>query len=216
MYNKIKDWIEAGASPEEGRQLLLLLIENPSLKNIIKKQLGYQEQIIKVSLAYRVGFNLPEKLTFRQEFPFLNLADCPIEMKILAANKLTAYHNFKEAHKALFNCISANDQFLTAKRLTENFVDNQLIWKELNHYKENGSILGKHPVFRELNKIKALRKLSPIALIEHKVKVEHNIWRIESELMKNNKPHLRVDREKRLQLRKSELAEINRLIDSYR
>lgn len=216
MHTKIHNWLEVGTPPEEGYQLLLPFLKSTALRQILNKQLPYQEQIVKIALAQRTGYKLPEKLSFRQEFPFLNKDDCPMEMKILAANKLTAYHNFKEAHKALFNCTSANEQFLTAKKLTENFVDNQLIWKELNHYKNTNTILGKHPVFKQINQIKALRKLSPIDLIERKAKIEHNIWRIESELAKNDKPHLAVERERRLQIRKSELAEINRLIESYR
>lgn len=216
MHTKIHNWLEVGTPPEEGYQLLFPLLKSQALVRILSKQVPYQEQIIKAALAYHSGYTLPEKLSFRQEFPFLNKEDCPIEMKILAANKLTAYHNFKEAHKDLFNCTSANEQFLTAKKLTENFVDNQLIWKELNHYKQTNTILGQHPVFKQLNQIKALRKLSPIVLIERRAKIEHNIWRIESELAKNSKPHLQVEREKRLQIRKSELAEIDRLIESYR
>lgn len=212
----IHDWLVAGGSSDEGHRLLSKVITNKHLKSIFAKKAKHHDQIIRNALAHRIGFKQPKQPKLRDDFPFLNAPDCPFELKILAANKLTAFYNFKNAHAALFDCTSNEEQFLTAKRLVENFIDNQLIWKELHHYKTTNKLLGQHPVFKELNRIKEMRKSSPIELVEKKSKLEHNIWRIESQIQKGDKPHLQVEREKRLQLRKNELAEIERLIESYR
>lgn len=212
----IHNWLVTGGSSHEGRQFLLNILEDESLKAIFSKNLKHQDQIIRTALAQRNGFKKPKEPKLRDDFPFLREPNCPFELKILAADKITAHSKYKEAHVALFDCTSTESQYLTAKLLVENFIDNQLIWKELEYYKQNKTILGKHPVFKELNRIKDLRKSSPVELVEQKTRIIENIWRIESEIKKGNKPHLQVEREKRLQLRKNELAEIERLIESYR
>jgi len=49
-------------------------------------------------------------------------------------------------------------------------------------------------------------------LIEKERKLLHNIWRIESEIAKNDKPSLLEDRKQRLDQKRNELAEVQRLL----
>ena len=215
-HSHVHNWLVAGGSSDEGRQFLLDMLTDKYLVSIFQKKAKYQEQIIREALSYRTDFRKPKEGKLRSEFTFLNSPDCPFELKVLAADKLTAHQNYKDAHKALFDCKNNQEQYLTAKRVVENFKNNQAIWKELDHYQKTGKILGKHPVFDELNRIVSLRQSSPVELVEARSRIQENIWRIESELKKGNKPHLQVERENRLQLRRVELAEIERLIESYR
>lgn len=152
------------------------------------------------------------KPTLRDDWPFLSLPSCPSELKILAANKITAYHRYCAAHMSLFDCTNADEQFETVKQLVENFIENRQILDEFEHYKQHNHTLGVHPIFKELEALKQLRSLSSIELYQKQEKLKHNIWRIEKELSKNDKPELRVEREKRLQHKKNELAEVERLL----
>lgn len=156
-----------------------------------------------------------QKPTFRNQWPFLSQPDCPPELKMLTTNKITAYHNYVQAHTQLFDCTSSEQQFSTVKFLVENYIENRQIIDEFTYYKEHNHCLGQHPVFKELQELKTLRQLSQIELFKLQKKTEQNIWRIESNLKKNDKPHLRVARESRLQTKKNQLAEILRLLSTY-
>jgi hypothetical protein len=102
-----------------------------------------------------------EEFKLKDEFPFLKEDDCPDEFYILVGKKFNHYDAYVAAHKDLLVTISdtendADPIALTqeeinalARKAVENFVVNQQIWEELNHYKETGKVLGKHPVFVE-------------------------------------------------------------------
>ncbi len=149
----------------------------------------------------------------REDWPFLNNPDCPPELQILVSKKITAYHTYVDAHKKLFDCTNLDEQFETVKQLTEAFIENQAIFRELNHYKQHNRPLGEHPLFEEYQKIKALRTLSPVEAFKKQEKLKHNIWRLESQLNNPKQQHLRISREKLIEEKRSQLAEIDRLIN---
>lgn len=92
----------------------------------------------------------------REDFPFLNEKECPDELKILVADKITAYKTYCEKHAEMQRIVSG--ELITvegyeeklAREIVEAFEENTLIYEELNHYKENGVVLGKHPIFKTL------------------------------------------------------------------
>jgi len=94
-------------------------------------------------------------LKIREEFPFLNDADCPDKLKILVADRITAWNKYKEAHAAILvhketrEVLSDKELYVLAPTALENFDKNQAIWDELNHYNEHKEILGVHPIFEE-------------------------------------------------------------------
>lgn len=213
-------WVKSGAPLAEGIRLFSLCAgeDHPFLK-LIRHNHAACYAILVQELCRRYDIRVDDHLgknKFRDEWPFLNRPDCPPELKILAADKISAYHNYVRAHEMLFECNNQEEQFATVKNLVENFIENREIIMEFEYYKAHGHCLGKHRVFKELKVLKALRKLSPVELMERKTKLEHNIWRISDQLKKNKQPHLQVDRERRLQLKKNELAEVERLIAEYR
>lgn len=172
-----------------------------------RKQVAYLSPKVKESPV--------DKVSFRDQYPFLSSPECPPELKILATQKLTAYQNYTTAHARLFDCSNLQQCFDTVKQLVENYLDNQSIFEELNHYKKHNQILGKHPVFKEMQRVQELRRMNPIELVKEQERIQHNIWRIENQLKKGKQPHLRVDREKRLQIKHNQLTEINRMINAY-
>jgi hypothetical protein len=96
--------------------------------------------------------------------------------------------------------------------LIENFLENRAIHAELDFYGQHKSVLGKHPVFKRFVKIKELRKKPVKDLVNRQRQLEHTIWRIESEMKKEDKPHLHSERNERLKDKQAELAEVNRLL----
>ena len=66
-----------------------------------------------------------------------------------------------------------------------------------------------------MRKISELRSLPITKLLKKRKNLEDNIWRIQSEIKKNNKPHLLESRRERLRSRQLELEEVNRMIQDY-
>jgi len=155
---------------------------------------------------------LQKTTKFRTQYPFLSSPTCPPELKILAANKITAYQNYCTAHQQLLDCTNLDQQFTKVKQLVENFIENRKIFDEFRYYMEHGHTLGQHPVFKELQQIRELHQLSDLELDRKKRKLEHNIWRLQSEIAKKDKPHLQLSREKSITEKKQLLQSIEEIL----
>lgn len=158
---------------------------------------------------------LEPKVKLRDDFPFLSDPDCPYELKVLASDKITAYHNYVSGHEKLFDCTSPQEQFDAAKFVTENYIENRRIYKELEYFKKTRIILGKHPIFDRLRRFRLLSQLNVIELIKLKSKLEHNIWRTKDQIKKGDKPHLKLERERMIRQKEEEILEITRLLAKY-
>ncbi|OIQ22036.1 MAG: hypothetical protein BM557_01265 [Flavobacterium sp. MedPE-SWcel] len=97
-----------------------------------------------------------QEVKFRDQYSFLQEEDCPNELKVLAADKITAYNNYKLAHEELQKAesgtieISEEEKAVLAKNVTTYFEENEEIKAELVYYQENKKILGKHSIFAKL------------------------------------------------------------------
>jgi hypothetical protein len=107
--------------------------------------------------------DVKEAIKFRDEFPFLNNVETPTELKALVTDKFTHYNEFCDAHKELIDrvvlpliegkehfeaqTISNEVIFEIAKKAVQNFTMEQTIYDELVSYRDNGKVLGIHPVF---------------------------------------------------------------------
>lgn len=106
-------------------------------------------------------------LPLREEFPFLNDKECPNELKILVADKITAWKEYSAAHDQLLKIesgelvLSKEEQSEIAEKAKTAFEENQAIYDELNAYKETGKVLGKHPIFKTLQFQREVEEMSP-------------------------------------------------------
>ncbi|GAB2994325.1 hypothetical protein GCM10027284_09460 [Cyclobacterium sediminis] len=220
----VYQWLKAGAPLSEGLRLFAEVAgERHPFTSLIRHNHQVAYPILIRELAFRSGISLSEvrrirqeKGTFRENWPFLSDPACPPELKVLAADKITAYWSYVRAHEQLFDCVSREEQLATVKMLMDNYKENKAIIAEFVHYKEHGIVLGKHSVFKEMKALEKLRELGPIDLIKMEERLEHNLWRIENELKKNRKPHLRAERERRIRIKKRQLEEVRRLIKQFK
>lgn len=150
---------------------------------------------------------------FRTEFPFLDQPGCPIELEALASRKFAKYRAYVRLHQQLRGCADLDECAKTAGELVDNYIDNRLIWQELNWYKEHGTILGKHPAFAEFRRRKRLMKMNVRQLMTRLRQVEMNIWRVKNEMAKGDKPHLNAVRHDRLVGYEKERTDIRRLLE---
>jgi hypothetical protein len=111
-----------------------------------------------------------ESIKLIDEFPFLDDDDCPDEFKILLSDKFKAYRKYLEGRKELKAIIAAGatneDIFAIAKKTVENYELNLDIYDELNYYKEDKQILGKHQIFEDRMQKQRVGNMSTIELTQ--------------------------------------------------
>jgi sarcosine oxidase delta subunit len=98
-----------------------------------------------------------ERKKLRDEFPFLDETNCPIELRALMTDKITAYRSYCTNHNKLMahqngSAVISDPKELEAvtKSAVEDFDANRAIYDELNYYKSKGKVLGIHPIFKSL------------------------------------------------------------------
>lgn len=214
--NDIGKWLQSGAGVQEGLRLLNIYAPNRHLETMVRlNPEKYRTLLIRVLSPFSGSVPDRQSRKLRNEWTFLSEPDCPPELKILAADKITAYHNYVSAHEQLFTCETPEECFETAEKVIENFRQNRKILSEFAYYKEHRSCLGKHPVFASMKRLASMRKLSIVGLLKKQKNLEGAIWRIKSEIRKGDKPHLLEEREARLKAKKLELSEVNQMIKEY-
>jgi len=185
-------WKLTGLPEKEFNDIMMQPVSKPKQpENILK-------QIIEAAEAAPSTISVTEAVKFklREEFPFLADKSCPDAFKILVADMMTAHDNYIQAHEELFNITNEQEAFDAADTLINNYLDNQAIWKELNHYKTTGAILGKHPYFQDQNRQKELTAKSVPDLMIMLRNIEHSIWRVTKKMKDDPKPELVAKREK--------------------
>ena len=70
-----------------------------------------------------------DSVSFREEFPFLNEPDCPMELETLASRKFNKYHAYVRLHPKLRDCTSLQECADVSRELIDNYIDNRMIWE---------------------------------------------------------------------------------------
>lgn len=143
-------------------------------------QAFYQE--LEVSEDAKTGLKLHE------EYPFLDDENTPDAMKALVTDKFAAYRNFAKNHAALVVGLEENEAnekiYELAKAAVENFSLEADIKKELDFYKVQGKVLGKHPKLNTLRIEQEINELSEAELVEMKIKAQKNASKARGEIEK--------------------------------
>ncbi|MDV2459775.1 hypothetical protein CMT44_05030 [Elizabethkingia anophelis] len=163
--------------------------------------------------------NETEKTGFKiyDRYPFLREEDCPNEFKILTADAITAFHNFKEAHTDLFNEVvlpentelTNEEIYAIAAKLLSDFELNREIHAELEYYAENKEILGEHEIFADLKKQRELDALTSADLSRKIGNIASNISKKKTKLGKTTDKDLKNSLSEEIKALEKEKAELN-------
>lgn len=148
----------------------------------------------------------------RERFTFLDAPDCPVELQALVTRRISAYHQYSKLYRQLRGCESLTELSTVCGKLLDAYLDNQAIFREMDYYQAHGKVLGRHPLFKHFRQLNSLRSMSIRDLIAEERKTRDNIWRVNSELRKGDKPHLDERRRQKLQGYELKLQEISRLL----
>jgi hypothetical protein len=124
-----------------------------------------------------------------------------------------AYDAYKAGHQELFSAKSNHEIYEISRTVVENYLNNRLIWEELNHFKKYGTILGKHPIFSWMHRLDEIRRLKVGDLVNLKIRLENNLVRNRSALRREPKHPQSVNRKDRILRFENELSEVNRLLN---
>lgn len=217
-------WLRAGAEINAGLRLFSQISSNRHFARMVTiNPAKYRPQLI-TKLCALSGVDpstssaAPQarpRPKFRDEYPFLRSETCPAELKILAADKLTAWENYTATHAELFNCVSPEECYAKARKVLDNYLENRLIFEELDFFRKNNRPLGKHPIYERLRKIRALKKLSVPELFSTQKRLQYRVWWLRTAIAKNDKPHLREHREALLSEYEVQLLEVDKIIATY-
>lgn len=148
----------------------------------------------------------------RDRWPFLDDPSTPVELQALVTQRITRYHEYTGLYARLRSCDSTEECAGVAGRLLDAYLDGRAIARELDYYQQHGKVLGRHPLFRHFQQLARLRSSSVKDLLREQQKTKDNIWRVNSEIRKGDKPHLDVKRRQKLAEYQLKLQEINRLL----
>jgi len=154
----------------------------------------------------------PYKRKLRDRWPFLNNPATPVELKALVTQRITCYHEYSNLYSQLRECETIEELSITCGKLLDAYLDSLAIGRELDYYQQHGKVLGRHPMFRHFQQLARLRSSSVKELLREQKKTRDNIWRVNSEIRKGDKPHLDIKRRQKLQEYELKLQEINRLL----
>lgn len=108
---------------------------------------------------------LKEMVGFRDRYPFLRDPHCPDVLKVAVSDMFAAYDRYRAAHAALAELPDDAD-LQRAERLAaeavENYLQDRALLDELNHYRDHGTLLGKHPAVAAVLHTASLRDLSDL------------------------------------------------------
>lgn len=124
-----------------------------------------------------------------------------------------AYDLYKEGHARLFTAKTHPEIHAASRDTVEYYLENRLIWKEFNHYKETGTILGEHPIFSWMKRADEIRSMKIGDLVNLKIRLNNNLVKNRAKIRKEpNHPQTMV-RQELIKKQILELAEVNRLLN---
>lgn len=212
MKLQVNDWIIKGCDLADGISLAKSLNLPDHFISLCISDTDFIPSL-RIMICHKAGIKTSAGLTLREEFPFINDKSCPVELKALVTEKFSTFYRYKQLHSALFDCCSLEDCKNTAAALIDAYTDNRSVYAELDYFRNTGKVLGKHPFVKHFYTVQELRVMPIKKLIAIKSRLEFNIWRINKELAKNDKPHLTSSRKERLDISRSELLLVNNIIN---
>lgn len=118
-----------------------------------------------------------------------------------------------DAHDRLFSAKTPADLFEASRDTVEKYLENRQIIDELNFYKENRQILGKHPIFSWIRRSDEIRGMKIGDLVNLKIRLENNLVKNRKKVRTEKNHPQTAQRIQRVKEMEKELSEVNRLLN---
>lgn len=127
--------------------------------------------------------------------------------------KFTAHEEFVDG-RHLIEDQKHNDLQEVIPQVVRGFKENRQIWKELEHYRQHGELLGEHPLFEKLHALRELQQLRGMEIPRKLRAIQKSINDHKRLLEKDDKPELQASRREKLHFREWQLEELQKIIKS--
>jgi len=113
-----------------------------------------------------------KKTDLHKEFPFLTEKDCPPEMHIVTGLLVASWKRYNELFMRLHAVnegkeeISEDEKFELAAATNKEFENNDQLYKELVHYRENKKVLADHEALKEHRAKQEIEAMSTADLVK--------------------------------------------------
>ncbi|AGN89406.1 hypothetical protein LIT13_01325 [Flavobacterium psychrophilum] len=200
---------------------------NLKINEVKNKSLNDNSKEIKqtIEVFENASTEVKQEIRFRDEFPFINDPELPVELKILVTDKFNHYFAFCDSHKELFDSVVlpllegknfnevesiSNDKiFELAKIAVGNFEMDQLIRDEFVYYRDEHKILGVHPIFKERKLQEFVNNMTIADAAKRATNLENYIRRDTNNAEKATKPEDKIRLEGKVIEWKRELVLVN-------
>jgi len=201
--------IEGGISPDEFRIMLLQPVSLAAKQEIMETPVSPEEKEVFIR---EIPEQIRKTIRLRDDFPFLADPKCPDKFKILVHDMLTAYANYVDGHKRLFEVTTGDELQEVASTVVENYLENREIWDELNYYKENGKILGKHVIFSTTDRMLEIRNMTTADQVKLQKNLMNNIARTKQKIAEQPEHKNTSDRKASVAKFEVELTVVNGIL----
>lgn len=131
-----------------------------ALETFVRSILAAKRQELIDIKAKEIPQKQKESIKLRTQFPFLREANCPKELHLVVAELITAYEEFAAKQPLLHKHMSQEEKTALVKDVNLAYINKSEAFDELQHYKETGTLLGKHPVFEQLKAEEEIMKMN--------------------------------------------------------
>lgn len=135
--------------------------------------------------AKPVSDTLQKMINFRKRFPFLNDPKCPDVLKVLVADMFTAYGKYRDAHQQLTQVPDDKMAPELTETVLDNFLEDRAIMAELEYYRDNGQLLGKHPKVAAQGKTDEISSMSDFELAKAMKNAMSNVSKASLAIQRN-------------------------------
>ena len=135
--------------------------------------------------AKPVSDTLQKMINFRKRFPFLNDPKCPDVLKVLVADMFTAYGKMRDAHQQLTEVPADKMAPELTETVLDNFLEDRAIMAELEYYRDNGQLLGKHPKVAAQGKTDEISSMSDFELAKAMKNAMSNVSKASLAIQRN-------------------------------
>ena len=135
--------------------------------------------------AKPVSDTLQKMINFRKRFPFLNDPKCPDVLKVLVADMFTAYGKMRDAHQQLTQVPDDKMAPELTETVLDNFLEDRAIMAELEYYRDNGQLLGKHPKVAAQGKTDEISSMSDFELAKAMKNAMSNVSKASLAIQRN-------------------------------
>ena len=153
------EWTDIQILAGDIREELGLKSDGRSKEDLLQLITDAREHVISEE-AEKISIPVKKSIKLREQFPFLREKNCPDILKLLVNDLMNAYEKYKSGREKLWDSMTLEEEKILAREITDNFIENKQAFDELEYYKENGQLLGEHPVFEEMKIKEELEKLS--------------------------------------------------------